>query len=289
MKKVSRFFQNVAKSCTSWQFYQTLLKTPFSFSAKYFVLLTFLVSLVFSTQISLILIAGSNFLSQKGLQQVEKNFPAKMEFSLKNGLVSTNLPQPLLIPFSAISDQSISSSDLAQNKSNLLVIDTKSPYSEEKFQSYSTLFWLSGKNLIYEEPQTKAISILPLKDTPDFTVNKQTVTSFLNNSLLPFLHKLLPFIVVGIYLFSFVGNLWGTFLYVVFLAIVVFLLTKVTKHNLSYSKSLQLTIHANTLPLLISTLLSLFFIHLPMPFWHSLLTLIILFYFLNKTPVASKK
>ncbi len=283
MKKLSRFLQNVVKSCSSWQFYQTILKTPFSFSLKYFLLLTFLISLVFSTQISLILITGSNFLTQKGMQLVQKDFPAKVEFSLKNGQVTTNLPQPLIIPFSSLSDQSISSQEFG-NKNNLIVIDTKTPFTIDKFQSFSTVFWITKANIVYEDPQKGTTNILPLKDIPDFTVNKQTVTSFLDNSVLPFLHKLLPFIVVAIYLFSFAANLWGTFLYVVFLAFVVFLLTKVTKHNLSYTKSLQLTIHANTLPLLISTLLSLFFIHLPMPFWHSLLALIILFYFLNKKP-----
>lgn len=281
MKKLSRFLQNVFKSCSSWQFYQTLLKTPFSFSLKYFLLLTFLVSLIFSTQISLILIAGSNFLSQKGQEQLQKNFPPQLEFSLKNGQVTTNLPQPFYLPFSSLPKQSVSSREFG-NKNNLIVIDTETSFTIDKFQSYSTVFWITKASVVYQEPQKGTTNILPLKDIPDFTVNKQTVTSFLNNSLLPFLHKLLPFLILAIYLFSFVGNLWGTFLYVVFLAFVVFLLTKVAKHNLSYTKSLQLTIHANTLPLLISTLLSLFFIHLPMPLWHSLLTLIILFYFLNK-------
>lgn len=286
MTKLSRFFQNVIKSCTSWQFYQTLLKTRFLFSLKYFLLLIFLVSLVFSTQVSIVLVGGTNYLIKKGAADVKKFFPDQLEFSLKNGQVLTNLPQPFFLPFSAFPSQSISSRDLGQNKKNLLVIDTKTPFSLEKFQSYSTVLWITGASVAYQEPHKDTTSILPLKETPDFTINKQTVISYLNNVILPSLRKFLPFLVAGIYLLSFVGNLWSSFLSVAFLALVVFLLTKISKHNLSYAKSLQLTIHANTLPLLISTLASLFFLRFPMPFWHSLLTLIILFYFLNKTTVS---
>lgn len=284
MLKLSRFFQNVVKSFTSVEFYKQLLKTPFSFALKYFLFLVFLVSLIYSTQISFAAISGANYLTDKAGVDITNRIPSSFVAEFKNGHLTTSLPQPFIVPVSSL-DPNASAADL-KGKQNILVVDTSSSFSAEKFQNYNTVAWLTATSFVGMDPSKGKITIVPFKDMGNLVINKKTLGDFLSNNIIPFLKKFIPFILPGIYLVVFFGMSLGRFIYLLFVGFVVYLLTKISKHNLTYSKSLELSIFASTLPFLVNVVGFFFGFTIPIPFWHLLLTLIILFYFLNKSEVS---
>ncbi len=277
MTRLLRFFQNVVKSFTSAQFYQTLLKAPFSFSLKYFLLLTLLLSLVNVILGGIVFASFAKFITARGPDFIAKAYPSGLTLEVKNGQLTTSLKQPLIIPSSAIFK------DKQTLKNNFLVIDANTAYSPGKFLSYNTLIWLTKNALVVDS--SSEVRTLPLDGFDGLSVSKETVVNFTIQAA-SFLDKFLPYLILGGSLFIVLSSILGHLLTVAILAVLSWILLKLAHYKFSYSRSLQLTMHAVTLPLILSTFPLAILFQLPIPFWQAILALIILFYFLNKSEMS---
>lgn len=244
------FFKNIQRSIYDPEFYRGLLAKPFSYSLKYFVLFCLLITLVATIYLSFSLLPRvSNFLENIN-PTVLNYFPDDLEIVIKDGVASTNVPEPyfLKLPFGVPEDIEMRPDIHGYGIENLLVIDTRSDEATlEEFKSYNTLVLLNRKTLMhYDENQ---VAIQSLADMPDFKLDKGVISSLLAK-IVPYFRLVGPlfiiFVFVGYFAFVFVGKM----LYLLFAALLIWLIAKVKKVDIGYKKSYQLGLHLLTASIL---------------------------------------
>src|SRR5439155_6304582 len=118
---------------------------------------------------------------------------------------------------------------------NLIVIDTKHPFTVEQFESYETIAWLTADSIVVRGNRTSAIQTYPLTQVGDFTLDRTTVNGWLN-AVNPYVGLIAPIVgvlaLVGIYLAYLVR-----LLYLFVLALLVWLLLRLVGVNRSYGES----------------------------------------------------
>jgi len=150
----------------------------------------------------------------------------------------------------------------------------------EQFEKYNTAVLLKQDAVYYyskyESRDKKIIkgetAFQPLSKVPDTTINKALASTFLTK-LLPIIKFLVPFMVPIIFLGLCFIMIW-MLVYLLFAALVVWLVAKVRKFSLTYKQSYQVSTHAITLPLIVYCLLFPFAFALP-PFTFTLILVII--------------
>lgn len=240
------FFQKIYKSIYAPSFYQELLGRPFSFSLKYFYLLTLILVLFVTVVFSLSLIPNINaFLKEFGPKILEA-YPQELVITIKNGKASINVPEPYTIKFPDIlggNEDKISK--------NLLIINTKTPFSLQEFRSYDTTALLTENELVFHGDKGD-IRIQPLDQVPDTEITKSFIESLIK-AVEPFMKYAAPLFAVmmfvGFFIFYHVN-----LLYLLFAALLIWIMAKIKKFPIGYKKSYQISIHAMTLPLILYTL-----------------------------------
>ncbi len=178
-----------------------------------------------------------------------ENYPSDLIVSFKNGNASINQPEPYKIAVGKIFlDPSIDTEILEQNKSmqNMLVIDTKTPFSIEKFKEYSTFSWLTKTDLITLKTTNGQMQINPISTIGNIEISKTWLLEkqdYLFNKL----PIIIPILLILAYLILFIVNFSGTLFALILYAFVVWLISKIAKHELTYKQCYILGIHAVTL------------------------------------------
>ncbi len=240
------FLKKVKSSVYDPLYYSEILNMNFGGSLKYFFKLSLLLALVGAVYLSFVSIPKVNsFISTFGDRVVDA-YPAELEVRLKNGLVSTNVVEPYIIP---LPKDDFNSEYSKSNYENLIVIDTKSDLSLDKFNAYNTVVLLT-KNAVLTRDKGK-ITITELKGTSDLTINRDKLVYWVGK-VTPFVKKLPYIIPVIVFTGLFLYFAFSLF-YLLFVALLVFIIGKIRKLGLSYKKSYQISLHAITLPLILST------------------------------------
>ncbi|MEK7470782.1 MAG: DUF1189 family protein [Patescibacteria group bacterium] len=263
MAKLKTFYRTFVKSLTKPAYYKDILSAKFSFSLKYLALLLFLISIFGAFRIAL----GMQDLKPNlpGFIEKEKKvvvnvYPDKLVITLKSGKIFTNVREPYFI------EMPEDGRDLGLTASHLVAIDTKG--KAEDFQKYNSLVLLTSESAVVSDGQS-GFKVYPLrdilKDVPDGAELNKTIYTALTSQLLPYLDKLPGYLtilaMVAVIFWPFLATLFslsGHMFYLVFAAFILLLITKVMKKNLTYRKVYQLSLHALTLPILISFALSLY-------------------------------
>lgn len=239
------FLKKVKSSVYDPIYYSEILNMNFGGSLKYFFKLSLLLALVGAIYLSFVSIPKVNsFISTFGDRVVDA-YPAELEVRLKNGLVSTNVVEPYIIP---LPKDDFNSEYSKSNYENLIVIDTKSDLSLDKFNAYNTVVLLT-KNAVLTRDKGK-ITITELKGTSDLTINRDKLVYWVGK-VTPFVKKLPYIIPVIVFTGLFLYFAFSLF-YLLFVALLVFIIGKIRKLGLSYKKSYQISLHAITLPLILS-------------------------------------
>lgn len=240
------FLKKVKSSVYDPIYYSEILNMNFGGSLKYFFKLSLLLALVGAIYLSFVSIPKVNsFISTFGDRVVEA-YPAELEVRLKDGLVSTNVVEPYIIP---LPKDEFNADYNKSNYENLIVIDTKSDLSLDKFNAYNTVVLLT-KNAVLTRDKGK-ITITELKGTSDLTINRDKLVYWVGK-VTPFVKKLPYIIPVLVFTGLFLYFAFSLF-YLLFVALLVFIIGKIRKLGLSYKKSYQISLHAITLPLILST------------------------------------
>ncbi len=207
-------------------------------------------------------------------------YPDNLEITVKNGKVSTNVPEPYFIKmpvelrseFQDSRDQALrTGSDLSRIE-NLFVIDTLSPLTIDLFKSYKTFVLISRDSVAYYD--NSAVKIQPLDQSINGVVTKAKVSSVLTE-IMPYI-KIIPLALIPFVLFfSFIGFIIGNMIYLIFGAFVIWLMFRIIKKNLEYGKAYQIGLHAITFAVMLEATIFRFFPILDFPFLFTFFMLIV--------------
>lgn len=237
------FLKTIQNSIYSKEFYSTLLKKSFKSSIYYFLLLILLLTAIRVVTLVNPLFVQAPAALQSFASQIVDCFPKDLEVKITNGQTSTNAKEPYFI-----------SSCGTTNKQNLVVIDTKTPYSPEKFDEYKVEAWVTKNSIISKRNnvETRSYNLTQIKD---FKLNKDSLKSF-SNMLTPYLKFVGPILILlaflGIYL-SYIFRL----IHLLIVAALILVLGKIFKKDLGFGESYKLGLYAITLGLIVDLVVSL--------------------------------
>ncbi|TSC81824.1 MAG: Uncharacterized protein G01um101420_828 [Parcubacteria group bacterium Gr01-1014_20] len=249
-----QLIDNFKNSVYSPEFYRSLESKPISFSVKYFFKLALVFVIVLTTIISFELIPRVNFFLNKLGPELLSSIPEDVEVKITGGRATSNLVEPFSIPMppSFLSTQEELGIEIP---TNLLVVNTQSPFESDKFDSYDTLLLLASDTFVRGEENE--IQVIKLDSLGDQTITKPFLASLLNKVPV-FLKWLSPIVIVVMFL-----GIFAVFMvnlaYALAVAFVIFIFGKIKKVPIRFKKSYQFAIHAISLPILISFAGYLFF------------------------------
>lgn len=278
---MQQFIEHIQKSIFSPEYYRELLTRPASYSWKYYWSFTMLLS-VFMTIVSTIPLVP---LVNNTLNDLSSNFvsyyPDELEVHIDKGEVSTNVAEPYYLVMPKILREHVAT---ATDLQYLGVIDTHSQVSVEQFKAYKSGFWIS-KEYIIADDGNGGIRISKFGPQMTYTLNELAVKELIS-TVQPFFKFVAPILVLIIFvamLLSFALNL----LYLLFGALLVWLMGKLMKQSWTYVTAYRLCLHATTLPLIVGLAFSL----LPVgegniPLLSTALLLIVVYMNFHKTLLA---
>lgn len=256
------FFRTIQDSVYSQKFYSTLLKKSFKQSIGYFLLLVLLLTVIRTIFLINPLLIEAPIQIQKFAQDTINCFPKDLEIKITTGQAGINASEPYFI----VSCEGSSSQNIA-------VIDTKTPFSTEKFNEYKVAAWVTKDLIVYKSNnlETRSYSFAKIKD---FKLNREVLNSY-QKMFQPYLKFIGPILL----LLSFFGLFLALdfrLLHLLLLSSIIWLLGKLLKKSLGYGQSYKVGLHAITLGLIVELVISLTkpWTHLSgFPFMVSILTL----------------
>jgi len=247
--KDMNIFTQIKNSIYNKDYYKNvvLIETPKE-SVKYLARLCLVVALV--ACIILAFIIPPVFKIVKiGVSSFATSYPNDLTLSIKNGEATINQPEPYIVKTPGyLTNINKSKKPLPEN---VVVMDTTEPFDLMKFKEHKTISLITKTEIAIVQPDTEEMRIIPLYKFGNIEIDKNWV---LNKEkiiveLLPWImFSLIPLIYVGIFLGIFVGMLITLFFY----ALIVWLIFKIKKTDMSYHKSYQIALHASTLIILLS-------------------------------------
>lgn len=272
------FLLTIRNSIYSPSFYATIPQKSFGSALGYFLLLSLFLTIIQSISP----VWGFLTVGQKEVEtfvnQIEEAYPSELEVKIQNGKVSTNVQEPYFI--SLPQDKNRTTEDTT---ANLVVIDTKTPFSITQFNQYKAIAWVTKDSVFLKSDNNGQIRTIDLSKVSDMSIDKAFVVS-LFEKFSPWLKLITPLAILGILLGVYLLHT-GRLVYLLFLAIVIWVLAKLLKRPLTYSGSYKVGLYAITLGFLIELLSD--FVHFSgFPFMFTLITLIVVS--VNFLPTRSK-
>lgn len=214
------FFRTVKSALSSRQFYLDILKGDKPVGFLYIFILQGFVALVVTIFLSVGFFAGLPALRTEAINA----YPADLELTLKGGQVSINQPSPYFLFGKAV------------------VIDTTATANIETLESYKAEALIT-KTAIISKRDTGKIEIMPLKEIPDFSVDKTKVISWAEKAS-AFAPLVPPVLFFSMWLFTTLGLYISSLIY----ALIVWLTLYLLGHDTSYRNAYSVTLYTRTVP-----------------------------------------
>lgn len=239
-----QFFRDIIQSLYGPDYFRTLPSRGMWYSIRYFALLVLCIALITAGYMAPSIITGVNRFVSDSTQTLLTKYPDKLQVQIAKGQVSTNVQEPFFLSV----EKRASEDDLK----NILVIDTKSPFSEERFASYSAYAWLSNNAVYISNGSDGGFSTQSLKEVSDITVNKQEIEKTIA-AVKPYFGLLAPLMIVALCLVVFLVQ-FIAILYLWILSVVFRFIAQMFSISLGYENAFQLTLHAATIGLILDLL-----------------------------------
>ncbi len=242
-----KFFQRVQDSIYSPAFYAQAPTKSLRRALGYFFLLTFIATAL-QTILMVPAIVGFSQRVPGYVKSVTGQYPEELQVQIQNGQVTTNVKEPYFVPL-----KDIDSPGATISGKNLLVIDTKTPFSAAQFHQYNSAAWLTKDTLFYES--NRGFKSTDLSKMDGLEINNGLIQGFVE-LLTPYYQYVTP---VGIlFVFSGISSAYTFRLfYMLFLALIIWLLAKIFNWNFSYKGAYTVGLYAMTLGILVDILWSL--------------------------------
>lgn len=240
------FFKTVANSIYSPKFYKDVVNQSLGNAIVYFIILGFVASLLTTLLIVPTLIPLKKQIPTF-VNSIVDYYPSKLEIKIKNGEVTTNAKEPYFIPLPGDDQQN-------QPIKNLVVIDTKTPFSSKKFNLYQSAAWVTSDKIFYKSDNRGDIKAYSLSEIKNVTINKIFIIEAVNK-LTPLIKFVTPVLIGLLILTLFVVYLFR-FVYLFFLAFIIWIIAKFMKWNFTYMQSYIISIYIATGALLLNLLIT---------------------------------
>lgn len=248
------FFKQVVASIGDRSFYRGLKTGTTRDAVKYFAKLLVVVAVF----ISLFPIFGGLGLYFWNKDQVEnartqiiQAFPEELELRVKNGVVTSNVPEPYAIPLPVEWRMEQKGGEDRQVE-NLAVIDTTKSIDTADFAVYRTAMIIGRDEIGFASPDDRKIQIHRIDDWDvDVLATRDSFGAFVDRSFQALRGVGVVFLVLSP-LFIFFGLFVWNLLYLVFGAVIIWLAAKLHHTPLTYGESYRYGLHLMTLPVLLS-------------------------------------
>ncbi len=242
------FINKIRDSIYSPSFYQEIINQTLGSALKYFFKLVFVVSLLSSIVLSFIAIPNITKLINESKVKAVEEYPVGLEIKLEKGVVSTNVEEPYFVKVVDSVKEDINNSNQTKDVENFVVINTKKDFSSEDLAGYKTLVLITKDSFVYES--NGQITVQSLRAVPNVTVNKENIINWIQKygTTVDYIKYSVPFVIfAGLFIsHSFL------LVYFFFVALLIFVITKIAKMSLTYKDSYKITVYASTLSIILS-------------------------------------
>ena len=241
-------FIQIKNSIYNKEYYQsTVLNQSLRSSVKYLAKLSLLVALlgcvVFSVALPRLIVKAKG-----AITSTVDEYPNDLIVTLKDGNVSINKPEPYIVKVpESLSKPTDSNSPKIEN---LIVINTTEPFSLDKFKSYATYILITKTEVVSMQSKNGEIKISSLDKLGNLEITKSWVMEK-EAVLMKILPSIISIIVVLMFIGISIGLFVATLIALLFSAIIVWLIFKIKKTEITYKKSYQVALHASTIILII--------------------------------------
>jgi len=241
MNKLKTFLYVLKNSIASPKYYNDIVKTKINFSIKYFLALSFLVSVISVIGYSIIYLPKYISEINTAYQSIEEGFPEDFIIEFKDGSWSSNKEEPVIIK----------KIDLGKDNKlpqNLFVFDKEGTI--EKIDEYNTMFLINSENILYKT-DTEGVIAQPLKNIPNGKLDKNLLNEKMQTvkKVIGFLPYLLPLaLLIPTFLFEYVG---GSIFIILISAVGVYIASISTRKKIDFKSAFQICIHASTIPMIV--------------------------------------
>ena len=234
------FLRTIKNSIYSPGVYATVLTKSFKSSLGYFLLLVLLLTVIRVITLISPLLRDTPKVLQEFAGNVIDCYPENLEIKITNGQVTTNIEEPYFM------------TDC--KGAYLAVIDTKTPFSSDKFEAYKVAAWITKDSVVYKKSdvETTTYSLTQIKD---FKLNQQLLNSYYG-IISPYVKFIGPILLI----FAFIGLFLAydfRLIYLLLLSSIIWLLSKIFKQALTYGQAYKVGLHAITLGLIVELIVSL--------------------------------
>ena len=281
MNKLRMFFYVFKSSVSSSKYYNDIIKTNIQFSIKYFIVLSFVASIIFTVAISIKIIPSTLAGIRGFVDKIGEIYPGDLVIEFKDGMWEINKEEPLYIKM-----PNLPAETFANVPENLIVFDKNGTI--DKLGDYNTLLLLNSENFI-QVNGNEVVSTQPISAVPNVKIDKGLIDSRLNemNKIIGVLPYILPlFVLLFVFVFNYI--IPGIF-NMLLVGLGLFIVSMVMKKNMRYVSALKIGIHSMTIPMLIQALIM--FIpnmNLVVPGWLLLTSFGIGIYFLSKVDTQTE-
>ncbi len=243
------FFRTIRKSVYDRAFYVTAKTENFAVALKYYSLFIVCMAILVSIPLAVSFGAWSSQVKTTGDIRTKALaiYPDELVLTFQDGQMTSNVKEPYAIPM----PKEFNIKELK----NIIVINTNGSITPDDFNKYDTSAIL-GKDAvwIYDREKDKIeIQQFSKFNKGTFVLNKQKVTGWVDSTLsigkvvVTALFVFLPFILFALFWF-------GYLTYLLFGAIIIWIVAKLRKTDLSYGQAYKLGLSLITLPILYTIL-----------------------------------
>lgn len=229
------FFQKIKASVYSPDFYAGIVRSGLGSALSYFFLLTLSIELVSVAKLAPQLLISSTNQIKAVISSVVDQYPQELVVTLKSGEITTNVKEPYYFV------------DKAGKR--FAVLDTKTPYSAAKFADFGVYAWVTKDTVFYKGDSEGQIKSQNLTQLPDIVINKDFVAA-LATKVAPWIPFFGPVLLIFMFLVLYIGTMFRL-VYLFFLALLIWLLTKIMNRGISYGTAYKVGIYAMTLALMV--------------------------------------
>ena len=242
------------QSFYSPQFYRELKHKNFWFSLKYFYSLVLILAFVSAVASSIFVLPMVKTLMQKA-EPFLRSYPSELAITIQDGRASANVAEPYFVEMPRwLCDLS---GEMEENDfcklTNVVTIDTKTPFSLSKMEEYKTLAWLTSDSMVVKQgAETK---ITALKDLPNTVVDKHFMDGLADKTA-KIVRRATPVVlpVTAILIFfAYIVSL-SKLVFLLLGALIVLLIAKIKKVEMTYGYAYRIGLHAVTLGVILNFL-----------------------------------
>ncbi len=201
-------------------------------------------------------------------------YPAGLVVSVKDGVIATNQPNPVVVPvpskWETQSKCKRSHRDCRADEMpvNLIAIDTDRPVSTESLDRYQSVVVIGKNDIGFQNPERGETRIFNLRDSgfrETFTVDEDLVASWVDRGFAFARGAVIALFAVAPF-FIYLGLWIGYLAYSLLGALVVMIAAHVNGHTLRYGRAYLSALYLLPVPFAFSFLMSLANYHIPLVF-----------------------